>query len=353
VRRVLIVSATAKRGGAERALGLLARRLRALGWEPLVALLERGPLEQWLEGIDVRHIPKDSQAVDTVADLASGFDVVLSNKWRSQLYGGPAAMQARLPNVWWQQDFPEASPAHLLDGSVRADAVVCSSDAVVEEQRRLAPWSRAVKIRLGIDVGAVAARRGSGLSLRSALGIAPSVPLIGVVGRIAPNKRQDLFLHAAAQVAEARPDVRFVVLGGDILGTEGAYAATLERLTRELGLDGRIIFAGDQEDAYAWIDALDVVAHPAERDPLPLVLIESLVLGKPVVAVDAGGPPEIAEHGVSGLLVPPGRPDALAAGILRAIADPTIARKARTQAEAFTDTRMACKFAAELDALVA
>src|SRR5205085_7611792 len=90
VRRVLIVSATAKRGGAERALAFLARRLPAFGWEPLVALLERGPLEQWLEGIDVRHIPKDSQAVDTVADLAAGFDVVLSNKWRSQLYGGPA-----------------------------------------------------------------------------------------------------------------------------------------------------------------------------------------------------------------------------------------------------------------------
>ena len=347
MRQVLLVSATAKRGGAERALAALAQRLPQVGWEPRTALLEPGPLEAWLADTAVHRIDPGRDAVAALADLARGADAVVSNKWRSQLLAGPAAAHAGRPCVWWQQDFPDASPPQLLDGSIAAAVAVCSSDAVLAEQRAAAPWLPAVKVPLGIAVDEVVARCGSGARVRAALDVG-SAPLIGIAGRLAANKRQDLFLHAAARVARERPDARFVVIGGEILGTEGAYAAELPALARTLGIADRVVFAGHQVDAYAWIDALDVLVHAAEREPFGLVVIEALALSRPVVAIDAAGPSEILAGG-HGLLGPPGDAAVMASAILRALADPSVAARARARAHDFTDDRMAKAFATVLD----
>lgn len=347
MRRVLLVSATAKRGGAERALAGLAHRLPAAGWEPRTALLERGPLEAWLAGTTVHKVDPGRDAVAALAGLARDADAVVSNKWRGQLLASPAASDAGRPCVWWQQDFPDASPQQLLDGSIAASLAVCSSDAVLAEQRAAAPWLPAVKVPLGIAVDEVAASRGSGARVRAALD-AGSAPLIGIAGRLAPNKRQDLFLRAAAAVARERPDARFVVIGGEILGTEKAYAGELPALARSLGIADRVVFAGHQVDAYAWIDALDVLVHAAEREPFGLVVLEALALSRPVVAIDAAGPGEILAGG-HGLLCPPGDAAAMASAILRALANPPVAASGRMRAQAFTDDRMAAAFATVLD----
>jgi glycosyltransferase involved in cell wall biosynthesis len=347
VRRVLLVSATAKRGGAERALATLAHRLPQLGWEPHTALLEPGPLEAWLADTMVHRIDPGRDAVAALARLARDADAVVANKWRSQLLAGPAASHAGRPCVWWQQDFPDSSPPALLDGSIDAAAAVCSSDAVLAEQCAAAPWLPAVKVPLGIAVNEVAARRGSGERVRAALAVG-STPLIGIAGRLAANKRQDLFLRAAARVARERPDARFLVIGGEILGTERAYAAELPALARALGIDDRVVFAGHQVDPYAWIDALDVLVHAAEREPFGLVVVEALALSRPVVAIDAAGPSEILAGG-HGLLCPPGDAAVLASAILRALADPSVAACAHARAHRFTDERMAAAFATVLD----
>jgi glycosyltransferase involved in cell wall biosynthesis len=340
MRRVLLVSALARRGGAERALATLARGLPAAGWAPRVALAERGPLEDWLDGAEIHHAADG----DAIARLAGDVDVVLANKWRGQLLAGPAARTAGRPCVWWQHDFPDASPPELLNRSSGADVVVCAGDAVLAEQRLAAPSLRAVKIPYGIAVDEVAAQRGAGARVRAHLGVGDA-PLIGIAGRLAPGKRQDVFLRAAARVAAERPEARFVVIGGDILGTEAEYAVSLPALAQALGIADRVGFAGDRPDAYAWIDALDVLAHAADREPFGLVIIEALVLGTQVVAVGAAGPAEILDDR---RLVPPGDADALARGILDAVGRPATAA-----AVPFTATRMAAGFARLFDEVAA
>jgi glycosyltransferase involved in cell wall biosynthesis len=276
-------------------------------------------------------------AAGDLPELARGADVVVANKWRGQVVAGPAAAHAGRPCVWWQQDAPAASPAQLLDGSVPAAVAVCASESVLAAQLRAAPWLPAVRIPLGIAVEEVAAHRGSGAGLRAALG----TPLVGIVARLSPDKRQDRFLRAAALVARERRDVRFAVVGGDILGTHGAYADGLRGLAAELGIAERVTFAGHRPDVYAWIDALDVLVHPAEREPFGLVVLEALALGKRVVATDAGGPAEILAGDPRGELVPALDSDGLAAAIRRALERPSPANGGT----AFTDTRMASAFA--------
>jgi glycosyltransferase involved in cell wall biosynthesis len=347
MRRVLLVSATAKRGGAERSLAALARRLPAAGWQPRTVLLQDGPLEDWLAGTEVCRVEPGEQAVTAIAALARDAEAVVANKWRGQLVAGPAAMAAGRPCVWWQQDFPDRSPAELLDG--RAAAVVCSSDAVLAEQQAAAPSLRAVKIPLGIAVAEVVARRGAGAQVRAVLGVGDA-PLIGTAGRLAPDKRQDVFLHAAASISRERPDARFVVLGGEILGTEAGYAAGLPVLAGSLGIADRVVFAGDRADAYAWIDALDVLVHPAEREPFGLVILEALALGTRVVAADAAGPSEILAGAAPGSLVAPRDPAALADAVLAGLAAPA---PLPGLPFALTDERMAADFGRLLDEVAA
>ena len=236
---------------------------------------------------------------------------------------------------------PGGLAAELLDGSTPAAAVVCGSDAVLAEQRRAAPSLRAVKIGYGIAVQDVVAQRGAGRRVRHALG-AGTAPLIGMVGRLARAKRQDLFLRAAARIARARHDARFVIIGGEILGSERDYAEDLPTLADALGISDRVVFAGHRADAYAWIDALDVLVHPADREPYGLVIAEALALGKAVVAADAAGPAEILAG--RGTLVAPDDHAALADGILAALTQPRHAGPPPRGAD-----RMAADFAQLLD----
>jgi glycosyltransferase involved in cell wall biosynthesis len=371
VTSVVLVSPSAKPGGAERALASLARHLPAHGFTPLAILLEHGPLEAWLmdSGCELvvgpaADVDNCAPAVDFVRShlVQAHAGVVVSNKWKGHIIGGVAAAKAAIPEVWWQHDLwrPNVDPREL--SAVPAAAVVCVSDHAARAQKLLTPGMRIVTVHGGVAVEEIAARRGSGTSVREALGWLER-PLVGIVGRLERLKGQELFLRAARHVAERRPDARFAIVGGAILGYEGSYPEDLTRLTRELGLGDHVHFAGHQADVYPWLDALDVVVHATPGEPggvveaFGLVVVEAMALGKPLVATGLGGPVEIVEDERSGLLVPPGDPRVMAAAILRLLEDPQLA--ARLGAEAgrragkFSEERMAAGFASVLSSVLA
>jgi glycosyltransferase involved in cell wall biosynthesis len=354
---VLLVAPSAKAGGAERALAGLARQLPAHGLEPLAVLLEGGPLEGWLAeagcpvALPEAGIEDDSAAVTHVQRYIEETEVrvVVSSKWEAHLVAGVAAEAASVPAVFWQHDIAQRAPGELRAASIPAAAIVCSSDHAVRAQRALTPRARIVKVHPGAPIAEIAARRGSGRRVREALGWG-AAPLVGIVGRLDHWKGQDVFLRAARHVATRSPSVRFAVVGGAIIGTEGSIPDDLRRLAAELGLADRVHFAGHQDDVYPWFDALDVVVHASVAEPFGLVIVEAMALGKPVVATRVAGPTEIVEDGTSGLLVPPGDPRPTAAAIMQLLEDPELAERlgeqARQRAHAFSEERMGREFAA-------
>jgi glycosyltransferase involved in cell wall biosynthesis len=280
-------------------------------------------------------------------------DLVISNQTKGHLYGGSAARLAKVPAVFWQQGIPSASLMERLAGIVPARCIVASSEAAVKAQRAITPRRRVRRIPLGVLVEQIAHRAGEGAAIREVLGVS-GLPTVGIVGRLQPWKGQDLFLRAAAQVAHRAPDVRFLVVGGAILGWEGSYPGDLERSVSESPeLRDRVIFAGHQDDVYPWYDALDVVVHASTEEPFGLVLVEAMALGRPLVATGAAGPTEIVEHGVSGLLVPPGDASAMAQAIRSILDDVALARDlsagAKARSEQFSARSMAARWAALLD----
>jgi len=366
---VLVVAPSAVSGGAERALAGLVERLPSHGFAPHVALFEHGPLEGWLEeaGCQVDLVPfgrlrRPHDVVRTVGALRrharrTGARLVLDNTNVGQIYGGLAAASLRLPCVWWQQTIPRRRyggplmTRPLLDrlaARLPAALVVTSGNEAAAAQRELTPRRRVEVVPLGIDLKRVRAAAGGGARLRRREGLGQG-PVIGMAGWIWPWKGQDVFLRAAAALTDRWPAARFVIVGGT--GDE-AFRRRLDDLVGELGLAGRVVFAGNRPDVYDWFDAMDVAVHASWGEAFGLVLVEAMALGTPVVATSVGGPSEIIEDGSSGLLVAPGDQRAMAEAIARAL-DPVVAARlgsaAAARAERFSTERMVAGMATLFD----
>jgi glycosyltransferase involved in cell wall biosynthesis len=159
---------------------------------------------------------------------------------------------------------------------------------------------------------------------RDAFGVKPEAPCFGIVGQLQEWKGQKVFLRAARRVLETRPDARAWVIGA-APAARAAYAEELRALARSLGIADRVVFTGFVSDVPGHIRLLDVVVHASTYpEPFGRVIVEAMMVGRPVVASDAGGPREIIEPGRTGLLVPPGDDAAMGAAILRLIDDPRL-----------------------------
>jgi glycosyltransferase involved in cell wall biosynthesis len=360
MRCVLLVSAGAKPAGSERAFLSLAQQLPRHGWEPVCVLLEDGPLREWLgdgaivlEAGRTRQLRRTAATIRELARLAREHDVdaLVSSQSKCHVYGGIAALRAGVPAVWWQHGIPGRTRIELAAARIPAATVVCVSEAAVSAQRAITPGRPVVVVHPGVPVDAVAAAAGSGAELRRALGW-DGAKVAGIVGRLQPWKGQETFLEAAALLAERRPELRYAVVGGAILGREGDYAERLQQRARELGLEQRVHFAGHQDDVRPWFDAFDVAVHASSAEPFGLVVVEAMALGTPVVAAAEGGAAEIVEHERSGLLVPPRDAQALADAVERIASDSSLAERlgagGRERARVFDESGSCAEFAAVL-----
>jgi glycosyltransferase involved in cell wall biosynthesis len=134
----------------------------------------------------------------------------------------------------------------------------------------------------------------------------PPRRVVGAAGRLSPEKGFGVLVDAAARVADADPDVGFVLFG------EGPLRAKLAQQIAAAGLGERFILAGFRHDLDCFLPFLDLLVLPSFTEGMPNVVLEAFAAGVPVVATAVGGTPELIEEGKSGYLVPPGDPAALA-----------------------------------------
>jgi glycosyltransferase involved in cell wall biosynthesis len=194
-----------------------------------------------------------------------------------------------------------------------ADHVVAVSHDLRRELKERAGAGTVDVIHNGID--SVPVTPGSRDRIRAELGARSDDVLIGTVAVLSRQKGIAHLLEAAAQVAPRLPAAKFVVVG------DGPLRESLAAQAAEAGLVGRVIFTGYRKDIPLLMDALDIYAQPSLWEGLPLVLLEALRAGKPIVATKVGGNPEVVEHERNGLLVEPGDAAALAGAIVRVATD--------------------------------
>jgi glycosyltransferase involved in cell wall biosynthesis len=153
--------------------------------------------------------------------------------------------------------------------------------------------------------------------IRRELLIDEDAPLIGLVGRLAPDKGQDTLLDAALIVRREIPSAHFV-----LVGTGGDWDR-IRGLIEEKELESHVTWAGFRDDVPSVTAALDISLLAARAcDASSTVLKEAMVLGVPVIGTDVGGTVDILKNGEAGLLIEPGSAEALAQAILKTLNDP-------------------------------
>jgi glycosyltransferase involved in cell wall biosynthesis len=196
----------------------------------------------------------------------------------------------------------------------QVDCFITASEAI--RQMLVAdgiPSSRTVTVHEGIDVEhAEAAAR---VNLHEAFWLPHHAPIVGNVAALVPHKGQRYLVDAAHLVVQEVPDARFVILG------EGELREHLERQVREYRLEKHVLLPGFRTDVLGCIKGFDLFVMSSVTEGLGTSLLDAMACGKPVVATDAGGIPEVVDQGVTGTLVPARDPRTMATAIVELLSD--------------------------------
>lgn len=249
-------------------------------------------------------------------------DVVhLGNGLRANFDGLLACLVARVPVVCHVKGF-EKYRGRERWGSRRLDMMVCMTESVLRHCTEAGLSPRAARVVYDALDEQWFQPQKPAPALRAELGLPIDALVVGIIGNIQPWKGQDILVEAVARLAPAFPRLHGVVVGGTHRAGQ-QYESELRDRVGQLGLAGRVHFTGFRHDIPDVLQALDVVVHASVRpEPFGRVILEGMALGKPVIAANAGGVPEIIEHGRTGWLVPPGDADALATCLQSVLSEP-------------------------------
>jgi glycosyltransferase involved in cell wall biosynthesis len=336
----MVVTSALWAGGAERHLATVLPALDRDRFEPAVCCVQYegdyfAPLARAgvrcvsLDCPDRRHAPRAfRRLVRVLRDFRP--DVVLTFPLNADVVGRLAATATGVPVVAAWKHGCEHTREHPLDRwSERLLAPVtdyCLGVAAAQLPFLVdglgVPPRKIRVVPNGIDLSGFTPRPGGArdAALAGELGVGPEAPVVGVVARFRPEKDHATFLRAARLVADRRPDVRFLLVG------DGPLRADLERLAARLGVAGQVRFAGKRSDVPRVLGLVDVSVLSSANDCFPYAVLESMAMAVPVVATAVGAVPEIVDDGVTGHVVPPGDPAALARQMLALLDDPASAR---------------------------
>jgi glycosyltransferase involved in cell wall biosynthesis len=317
-------------GGTERVVWELATRLPATRFEVRVWLSSARGVDELADSLTARDLPVDRvPEVDSRWDwrgMASTWSRLRSLKpdllhihhvWpAADRYLSWLAGAAGVPHVVVTEHITgqSHSPGQraLKRSELRqADAVTAVCGAVVDSLVRDYGVERP-RVRVvpnGADPPDEEQERPLARRLRDELGAGPFRPLWVCPARLETQKGHAVLIDALARVRAAGLDFVAVMAG------EGSLRSELERRAREAGLDDALRFAGQVEPIGPLLAAADACVLPSLWEGLPLSLLESLARERPVIASRVGGVPDVIEDGVTGRLVPPGDPAALAAAL--------------------------------------
>jgi len=156
---------------------------------------------------------------------------------------------------------------------------------------------------------------------RAELGLVTGQLSAGIVGRINPWKGHIVFINAAEKVLKKFPDCKFFIIGGSTDKFED-YERELKQMVASKGLEANIIFTGQRNDVPDIMNAIDAMVHTTlAPDPYPGVVIEAMLIGKPIIATNIGGPAEAIENYKTGILIPPADSSMLAEKICELLFD--------------------------------
>ncbi len=307
--RVLLMIWSLEVGGAERVVSLLAQNLDADRFDVHVACLNhRGVLADELEkkGIPVHALHKKG-AIDLgfLVRLIrlirkEKIDLVHTHLWGANLWGRLAAWWTHRACIVTEHNVDTwKKPFHFwMDRKLApwSRYVITVSNAVAQYyQEHKLPKGLCRVIPNGIDVNRFPASQTS--SLYQELGWVDDEVVFAAIGRLVPAKNQKVFVESMAQVIAKHPQARALILG------QGPLEKELKQQIEDLGLQGKVVMPGVRHDMPQILAGLKAVVFTSQREGLPMVLLEAMASGLPVVSTPVGGVPEVLRNDENGWLI--------------------------------------------------
>jgi glycosyltransferase involved in cell wall biosynthesis len=319
-------------GGAERQLLMLIRGLDRSRFCPHVVCLDGGGslLSDFQEAAETCLVLNRRKAFDAGALLALrthilGLHPSLVHSWLyiANLYGSVATrLSTRIPVIVAQRGLgidPQHSRRKIWQMRLFNRLIARLSDRLIVNARAVAEpmydlgFSREktdiVYNGLDLDIRVTEQQQNA---LRAELGLLPDETVLAAIARIDPKKDLETLLRAFANVHRQKGKTRLLIAGGGF----PEYQKKLDRLAQELGIENHVHFLGFRDDPQVILSICDISVLSSLTEGLPNAILESMALGKPVVATEVGGVPELITHGEHGYLVPSGDHEQFACSIL-------------------------------------
>jgi glycosyltransferase involved in cell wall biosynthesis len=307
---ILQLLVSTKPGGGPAHVELLARGLRALGWDPIVAGPADGALFDGFVkmGIETAELATNRLRPTTLASLVRlvrrrGVRLIHSHGKGAGLYGRVGARLTGVPavhtfhGIHFERYAPPVRAAYLaLERRLSAWTACVVNVSRAEEREglalRLFDAGSSRVIPNGVDVARLGATALGRAEARAVLKLPPDATVVGAVARFDEVKRLDVLIDAVARV----PGLTLVLIG------DGATSGRLRGRVAGRGLGPRVVFAGEVEGAARLLRAFDIYASASRKEGMPLAVLEAMALGLPVVASDIPSHREVLGPASGGLV---------------------------------------------------
>ena len=310
-RVLLEIAEYSKRGGLEVRIGVFQN-----SQNPNLELAEVAKGQDF----DVQVFPCngrfDKKTIRMIKDYMdkSGVQILHSHNYKSNFYARRALSNN---NIRWvvtnhgRRSGPKLLLYNFLDGFIvrYADRVIAVSKNIVSRMKLAGIDSKKICL---IENGVNLERFRNNIppdSIRESLRIKKDAFVVGTVGALTEEKGHLYLLKAIPKVVQRFPEVVFLFVG------DGRERPSLEITTSHLNIKDRVIFAGMRKDVPEILSILNVFVLPSLNEGLPMALLEAQAAQIPVVATRVGAIPDVLQGGVTGILVPPKDPQAIAEAI--------------------------------------
>jgi glycosyltransferase involved in cell wall biosynthesis len=319
-------------GGTEKQLSLLVSSLNPDIFRPIVVQLSMHPSQKTTDtigNVKLFHLPtkkiyslRGLNQIRKLVNLAKDeqVDIIHTFFEKSEVMGWLVKRLSGIP-VWITSrrdlGFKRKEIYNKIFRISSRDCNKCVANCIAVKEQTLQkeglPEGKVEVIYNGMDFSPYQ-KSYNGNALRKEIGIDNQTSLVGMIANFNFEiKGHQYFIEAAKKILERFPNTEFILVG------DGALRQRFEKLSEELGIRQKIHFLGKRNDIPVLLSSLNVSVLCSTNEGFSNVILESMAAGKPVVATKIGGSPEMVTNGVTGYLVPPADPDALAKAIITSL----------------------------------
>ncbi|RLB44275.1 MAG: glycosyltransferase family 1 protein [Deltaproteobacteria bacterium] len=315
-------------GGALQVLYLL-KGLKQKGHQNILACLKASAIETKAMGFALVHAlpafgeldPRQLFWLLKIIRTIRPHIVHVHSRRGADLWGGMAAKLARSTAIITRRvDNPEHPYIARLKYDMYEKVVTISQGITRILVAEGIPPSKITCIYSAVDVDKYSGACNKDWFLRE-FSLSSDQKAVGMVAQFIPRKGHRSFLEIVPLILEKCPNTKFLLFG------RGPLESEIQRACQDKGLSNAVLFAGFREDMENIFPCLDLLVHPATMEGLGVALLEAGAAGVPVVATEAGGIPEIVQHGKTGRLVKIGQPVQFAHEVVRLLTNTEMARQ--------------------------